>query len=229
MTGKTREPIFLLGMQRSGTTLLRLMLNSHPNIAIPDETGFIVGLHPNASFRTKFSRILAEKQPLTDRENASFVLDIIAKFPFPATQKGDLVVDKDLVLSHPINDYSDLVDAVLSEYAKAHGKLRWGDKTPHYLADIDILWNLFPGSKMVHLIRDVRDVVQSFRTMSWGTKDITSIARRWSQRNLTAYKVGSVLPAQNYRLVRYELTFRTASRYRQVFPQFRYHCVFRTS
>lgn len=204
MSEKTRAPIFILGMQRSGTTLLRLMLNSHPHIAIPDETGFIVGLQPDAVFRTRFSSILEERQPLSNRQNASSILDVIENFPFPATQKGDLAINKDAVLSHSINTYSDLVDAVLSEYAKTHGKSRWGDKTPHYLADIDILWKLFPQSKIVHLVRDVRDVVQSFRTMSWGTRDILRIARRWSERNLVSYKVGSILPDQNYRLVRYE-------------------------
>src|SRR5581483_4079891 len=35
------RPIFIVGANGSGTTLLRLMLDSHPNLAIPPETGFL--------------------------------------------------------------------------------------------------------------------------------------------------------------------------------------------
>jgi hypothetical protein len=38
------RPIFILGSMRSGSTLFRLVLDAHPNIAIPEETGFMGGL-----------------------------------------------------------------------------------------------------------------------------------------------------------------------------------------
>jgi len=41
------SPSFIIGLGRSGTTLLRLMLNSHPNIAIPYETTFITKYQKN--------------------------------------------------------------------------------------------------------------------------------------------------------------------------------------
>ena len=39
-TAWNAEPFFVLGAQRSGTTMLRLMLNNHPRLAVPHETGF---------------------------------------------------------------------------------------------------------------------------------------------------------------------------------------------
>ena len=42
MTSDTlRNPIFVVGCQRSGTTVLRLMLDSHPNISCGPETRFL--------------------------------------------------------------------------------------------------------------------------------------------------------------------------------------------
>ena len=40
MTGPS-APLFIVGSMRSGSTMLRLMLDSHPHIAIPSETGFM--------------------------------------------------------------------------------------------------------------------------------------------------------------------------------------------
>lgn len=39
---KIEPPFFLIGSERSGTTLLRLMLDHHPNIAFNLESGFLV-------------------------------------------------------------------------------------------------------------------------------------------------------------------------------------------
>jgi hypothetical protein len=44
MTDNTAPPIFIVGCQRSGTTLLRLMLDSHPNISCGPETRFLADL-----------------------------------------------------------------------------------------------------------------------------------------------------------------------------------------
>jgi len=44
MTIGTRPPIFIVGCQRSGTTLLRLILDAHPNVSCGPETLFLVAL-----------------------------------------------------------------------------------------------------------------------------------------------------------------------------------------
>ena len=43
------EPFFIVGVERSGTTMLRLMLNAHPNLAVPFESGFIPSVYQDLS------------------------------------------------------------------------------------------------------------------------------------------------------------------------------------
>ena len=41
MSENNQKPIFIIGCERSGTTLIRLILHSHPNIALPPQTKFL--------------------------------------------------------------------------------------------------------------------------------------------------------------------------------------------
>jgi hypothetical protein len=86
---------------------------------------------------------------------------------------------------------------------KRNGKQRWGDKTPSYVTELDILWNMFPGCSIVHLIRDGRDVALSLRRLEWGSRHIPSVAEDWRWKTTLAHKIGSVL-GEHYLKVRYE-------------------------
>ncbi len=185
-------PFFLLGAQRSGTTMLRLMLNGHPRIAVPHETAFI----------TVFQNKSSEYGDLADRRNATRLLDDIASHHLVV--RGGHIKDKEAILSHRIRSFSDLVRAIMGEYARAEGKNRWGDKTPFYTEDIDVLWNLFPGCQFIHLIRDGRDVALSQTGISWLPNNVPQIAADWRHKTTICHKVGSVLPPGHFLEIRYE-------------------------
>ena len=126
-------PFFIVGAQRSGTTLFRLMLNRHPQLSVPFESGFI----------PVFYRKLPEYGDLKQRENVQRLLKDIAEYPHQ--QYDPLIKDPGAILAHPIGSYADLVDAIFRVDAATRHKTRWGDKTPGYETDIDVLWTLFPG------------------------------------------------------------------------------------
>ena len=185
-------PFFVLGAQRSGTTMLRLMLNRHPRIAVPHETAFI----------TVFLPRLAEYGDLADQANVARLLADIASYHLVV--RGGHVRSKEAVLSHPIQSYSDLVSAIMFEYARAEGKARWGDKTPFYTQDIDVLWNLFPGCQFIHLVRDGRDVALSQTGISWLPNSVPQIAADWRHKTTICHKVGRALPRGSFLEIRYE-------------------------
>jgi hypothetical protein len=187
-----KQPFFVLGAQRSGTTMLRLMLNSHPNLAIPHETAFMTLFRPK----------LHEYGDLAHRKNAARLLDDIAEHPLVV--RGRHIVDKAAILSHPIANFADLIDAIMSEYAAAQGKSRWGDKTPFYTPDIDVLWQLFPGAKFLHLVRDGRDVALSQRTISWLSTNLQVLAGDWRWKTTVCHKVGAVIGPDQFLEMRYE-------------------------
>ena len=172
--------------------MLRLMINSHPNLAVPHETGFI----------TEYMHELDKYGDLGEKSNCRRLLDDIAQHHHVV--RGGHISDSNKILAHPIKDYADLVDAILAEYAAAYGKPRWGDKTPSYTSEIDLLWKLFPGCKIIHLVRDGRDVLISQRKMEWMSNSVPRLAEGWRWTTTLCHKVGSVLGDDYYLELRYE-------------------------
>ena len=74
------RPFFVVGAQRSGTTMLRLMLNNHPNLAIPFETGFV----------PIFYKKLAEYGDMRDKENTARLLGDISRYH--KVEQGGLII-----------------------------------------------------------------------------------------------------------------------------------------
>lgn len=184
-------PFFIVGAQRSGTTMLRLMLNRHADLVVPFESGFI----------TDFVARQTEFGDLADPANAARMLAVIAAHPL--VNKGNLIQDEEAILSRPISDYASLCDAIFSTYAAAKGKRRWGDKTPSYVTEIEHLWRLFPGCKFVHIVRDGRDVALSNLRVGWGIHNLPRAAHDWRWKTLLAHKMGALL-GTNYFELRYE-------------------------
>src|SRR5437773_2691307 len=83
---RTLAPFFIVGAERSGTTMFRLMLNQHSELAVPFESGFI----------TIFYRRLGQYGDLTTQENVRSLLGDIAEFPL--AKKGGYVEDVDAIL-----------------------------------------------------------------------------------------------------------------------------------
>src|SRR5262249_45640831 len=121
------EPIFIVGFTRSGTTMLRLMLNQHPHLAIPFESGFIPPFYERLN---KYGDLQSEEAV------RRMLADIAAH---PKVRKGRLVQDVEEIAARNIRGYADLIDAIFTVYAESKGKRRWGDKTPGYGYHLDLL------------------------------------------------------------------------------------------
>ena len=106
----------------------------------------------------------------------------------------------------------DAIGAVYESYAAAHGKQRWGDKTPMYMRHLRLLERLFPEAKYVHLIRDGRDAAVSFLQMPDGVVTKTwahpttaaDFACQWRTEVEAAQALGSRVGAGRYLEMRYE-------------------------
>jgi hypothetical protein len=167
----------IVGAPRSGTTLLRLMLDSHPDLAIPPETGFLaiagdLSNEPEETMRETFFRR-------------------VTRFPEEAPGWDDFGIDasdfwKTLMAIQPFS-IADGYRAFYRTYAARAGKSRWGDKTPTYTEYLATIQRVLPEARFVHVIRDGRDVALSLRHM-WFTpgRDIESLARTWRRSVTTA-------------------------------------------
>ncbi len=158
------NPIFIVGANRSGTTLVRLILNAHPRIAIPDELIYLdahlAGI-PIEQWRSPdLSAEAYERFVSNFLEHNCRVLDIIDKTAL-----------KDEILSAPPN-FRRPYRQVLNAWAQAHEKPRWGEKTPGNLFYPDILLEMFPDAQFVYVVRDPRAGVASMQRVSFFPDDV---------------------------------------------------------
>jgi hypothetical protein len=185
MTGGDRaEPFpFIVACGRSGTTLLRAMLERGGRIAIPPESYFPVSLH--------------RRHWRSDFDPMAFADDLGANVRFRA---WDVPVPD---LSGAA-DYAGAVRSVYAAYAAAHGAERYGDKTPPFVLHMELLAGLFPEARFVHLIRDGRDVARSLVQTSFGPNGLARAAEVWTRRVTRGRTSGERLGPRRYLEVRYE-------------------------
>jgi hypothetical protein len=182
-------PIFIVGAPRSGTTLLRNMLNRHPALSICRETGYY---HYVYSRRRSFGDLASvpKRECLID---AFLAVDRIRR-----TQ-----LDLPLLRRHLLEEgsnYQEFYTSFLRFYAASQGKQRWGEKTPHPLFT-ETLYNWYPHARVLHLLRDPRDVVASLMGMPWAPDSVVANARWWLRDNLVAFRSHA---RPQYMQVRYE-------------------------
>ncbi len=188
-------PVFVVGCGRSGTTLLRLMLDAHPLLAIPPESHFL------SRFGHNLGRYEAPGGGVDAERLAS---DILRTKNFQAWRVPEADVHARIAALGSSPSFADVVDAVYMAYAETRGAIRWGDKTPRYVLDIPLFDRLFPGSKFVHIIRDGRDVAMSLRTVRFGPNEPMSAAGFWDRRVRAGRESGRTLGPARYHEVRYE-------------------------
>ena len=189
MPGRARPPApFVVGVPRSGTTLLRLMLDAHSELAIPPETHFIPKLIK-----------LCEKGPGDVRSNALELITNHRRWPDFELSAEALAARLDRARNL---DATTVVRAFYETYAAAQGKSRWGEKTPQYLQMMGRIARTLPEARFVHIIRDGRDVALSLLSVEWGPTTVTAAAEQWVDEIVTAR--GKIGRLPHYMEVRFE-------------------------
>lgn len=188
------QPFFVVGFQRSGTTLLRLMLDSHPAIAIPLDT---VGLW------ARYEARLSEYNNLkTDADVRRLIGDLLAE---ERIRLWEVALDVDGVMALCRGrTMGDVIGAFGAAYARAKGKLYWGDKDPGNMTRIDQLNRWFPGCRIIHIIRDGRDACLSHLEQDFGHNDVLACAVSWREEVEWVRRIGRILGAARYLELRYE-------------------------
>ena len=195
--------VFIVGCPRSGTTLLRRIIDAHRKIAIIHQSRFIPrfferrrGLTPEGLVTTKLVDRLLEARGIKNLKTSREMLESLVEAGEPVS-------------------YSTFVTGVFDLYGKGQGKRLVGDKTPSYLRHIPTLHALWPQAKFVHLIRDGRDVCLSIlnwkrgervagRFATW-SEDPVSITALWWKWNVTLGREdGAPLGPDLYHEVHYE-------------------------
>jgi len=186
---------FIVGCGRSGTTLLRAMLDAHPMLAVPYESHWVVA---HARRRRVYERgggfdVDAFCADLATDER-------FARWDVPIGELARSLRDD------PVATYPDAVRRVYAIYAARRGKPRYANKTGKYVLRIPELVGMFPEAVFVHLIRDGRNVALSRRAVAWGSDRFDEAVLSWREQVRAARRAARRLglSPDRYLEVRYE-------------------------
>ena len=173
----------ILGVSRSGTTLLKAMLDAHSQVAIPSESYFIPQLWQRHGARP-------------DRD--AFV-DDLRRLERIRTWGVDPDEVRRRLDAQPT--FADAIQAIYRTYADAKGKPRFGEKTPLYMQHLGVLDRAFPDARYVHIVRDGRDAALSLLAMTRKPRfnlsrprGLGDFACAWRREVRAAQRFGSAHP-----------------------------------
>ena len=168
MEGSRRPAPFIVGAPRSGTTLLRLMLDAHPDMAIPAETGIFLTL-----------AAAAENEGLPATADQLWAM-LTGHFTWRDTGldaaefRSKLAAQGKFSLGEGLRSFFQM-------YAARHGKTRWGEKSPLHCHHLALIQETLPEAHILHLIRDGRAVAASLREVWFSpSDDAAELAAYWA-------------------------------------------------
>ena len=197
MPAPSNSPFFIVGSERSGTTLLMAILGQHSRLAVPEVAWYYPRFRPylhtygDLGDRARFSTLLSEM--IFGLKTPFFGLDLN-----PAT-----IVDE-LLARTRANTFAEAYAAILGRFAEAVGKPRWGEKTPHNLFYVAEILQDFPDARFVHLVRDGRDVAVEQLRSAFGPRNAYAAALIWRRTQEVAARWRAELPKDRWLDVRYE-------------------------
>ncbi len=189
-------PVFIVGMPRSGTKLMRALLNQHPRISITlAESHFI----------PYFIRVFGDPPPFhTEADLRHFVNQFCRTTFFRGMHRaGYRFNTQEFLATVDRRSWPAIFEHIFRHFGSKADRpdVIWGDKTPGYINHMPLLQQLYPQAKFLHMIRDPRDYCLSVKK-SWG-KSLYRAAYRWKDTIETARYAGEQLGA-NYLEVLYE-------------------------
>ena len=189
------DPIFIIGTERSGTNLLRLILNTHSNIAIP---------HPPHIMKNFF-----KLEPLYGdlKKDANFralvkdVIEMVELHPYPwgiklnAERISREAEERNLI---------SIFFAVYNQYLESASKARWGCKSTFMIYHVASVRRYYPSSKFLYLVRDGRDVAASAKKSIFNRYCVYYTAQVWKKEQQIGIYWLNKLDKDNIFLLKYE-------------------------
>lgn len=168
------HPVFVVGMPRSGTTLLASLLNAHSHIAIGPETDYFTMVWKPLE-RSSGLKLWPEVDQVLSR---FFGLHFIQFTHLPYEQ---FRISLKKAFSEGSLSHQTILSLILSTYAEGHNKPVWGEKTPDHFMYVPVIKSLFPSAKILAIVRDPRDVHLSLLHVPWNAGNAFNHALQWRQ------------------------------------------------
>ena len=151
--GELYNPFFIVGSGRSGTTLMRRILCTNPDIHIPPELDI-----------TEMIRVYDKHCKQRWREFVYISLSNVEYRHKQFQYSLRTTAEKLIALPKKERCFARIIASIAKHDAESKGLefTRWGDKTPYNVTSMNEILHMFPDARFVHMFRDGCDVVQSF-------------------------------------------------------------------
>jgi hypothetical protein len=166
-------PVFVVGVPRSGTTLLTAILGSHSAFDCGPESGFFVHLA-----RGRF------EQALRSRRWPDAAVRALDALPHPS---GRTLVDRYDVRREAVRAFleaherspANLLRSITEVSAAHRGRRRWVEKTPLHLLHVEDVLAHFPNARIVRIVRDPRDAASSMCRLPFESDSFVANCYAW--------------------------------------------------
>jgi len=167
------KPIFMIGAERSGTTLVMAMLGCHPRIAVPEVAWYYPRFRP---YLFTYGDLNNEENFRTLAEEMIFGL----KTPFWGMKVNPRTIVDEILSEVRERSFAGIYCAMMERYAREAGnKPRWGEKTPYNLFFIKQIKEDFPNAQFIFITRDGRDASADYLQSAFGPTNIFCAAEVW--------------------------------------------------
>ncbi|MCF8379455.1 MAG: sulfotransferase [Bacteroidales bacterium] len=187
---------FILGRPRSGTSLLRIILDAHPNIQIPIESPVILDSYQ------KFGKIANWNEKII----LEFYQNLFRLRRFDAWRVNAEKLKNDLLECNGVLPFQSLCKVVhlnyISVFEKDEIKII-GDKNPQYSLHPELILSLYPQAKIIHITRDYRDHYLSMKRAGFLRGQLPFIIYYWKRTEKKIQKIRKQNPG-NVFTFRYE-------------------------
>ncbi|MEM1251130.1 MAG: sulfotransferase [Cyanobacteria bacterium P01_H01_bin.21] len=186
----------MIGTQRSGSNLMRLMLNQIPTIEAPHPPHILQRLMP----------LMSSYKDLSDASTFAQLVDDVCQLIElnPVPWEGVVLDRQDIAGRCTQNSLVAVFSAVYDVLAETRGAQTWCCKSlsnVHYVPEID---EYLPKAKYLYLYRDGRDVAVSFKKAVVGQKHFYHIAQDWAKAQRAALKMRQKFDESQFFSISYE-------------------------
>ncbi len=185
-------PIYIIGTERSGSNLLRVILNAHSGIDIP---------HP-LHICNYFSDLVPGYGDIRDEGPRRTLVRDVLRLKSVHIYPWEIDIDAERVVAES-QDLLSITAAIYDQHLEASGKRRWGNKSTFMVHHVDEALHQAPGARFIWLVRDPRDVAASSRASVFSPCHPWLTARLWAEQQALAMTHEAKHPQAVLR-VRYE-------------------------
>lgn len=199
-----KKPIFIVGCPRSGTTILAKILNNHSQIASATEIHFFNHL----CTLKKYDWTNLDEDFLKRFFNETRVEDFcsLLKLSFEEFKEQFNEIEPDKSLDTVSQNQKRIFDTMMLTLLKKNNKSICCEKTPQHLLSVERILGVYKDAKIIHLIRDGRDTVNSLIKMPWRPEGLLNNSRFWKKYAKLGMEIKDKLQSQteNYIDIKYE-------------------------